>query len=133
MTANSSTAGLPTGNRKKHKITIITKLGYGFGNFIGGGALSISSAWLLFFYTTFCNLPVWQGTLIFTIGTYLDVIENPLMGFITDNFNNTRIGRKFGRRRFFILLTVPLMFWYPMLWQVGHSFTYYLVTYLIYE
>ncbi len=133
MTANSSTAGLPAGNRKKHKITIITKLGYGFGNFIGGGALSISSAWLLFFYTTFCNLPVWQGTLIFTIGTYLDVIENPLMGFITDNFNNTRIGRKFGRRRFFILLTVPLMFWYPMLWQVGHSFTYYLVTYLIYE
>lgn len=123
----------PAPARKQRKITIWTKLGYGFGNFIGGGALSISSAWLLFFYTTFCDLPVWEGTLIFTIGTYLDVIENPLMGFITDNFNNTRLGRKFGRRRFWILLTVPLMFWYPLLWQTGKSFAYYLVTYLIYE
>lgn len=123
----------PAPARKQRKITIWTKLGYGFGNFIGGGALSISSAWLLFFYTTFCDLPVWEGTLIFTIGTYLDVIENPLMGFITDNFNNTRLGRKFGRRRFWILLTVPLMFWYPLLWQTGKPFAYYLVTYLVYE
>lgn len=123
----------PAPAKKQRKITIWTKLGYGFGNFIGGGALSISSAWLLFFYTTFCDLPVWEGTLIFTIGTYLDVIENPLMGFITDNFNNTRLGRKFGRRRFWILLTVPLMFWYPLLWQTGKSFAYYLITYLIYE
>ena len=117
----------------KRKVTFWNKLGYGVGNFIGGGALSISSAWLLFFYTTFCGLPVWQGTLIFTIGTYLDVVENPLMGFITDNFNNTRLGRKFGRRRFFILISIPLMLWYPLLWQTGHSFTYYLITYLVYE
>lgn len=68
----------PAPAHKERKITIWTKLGYGFGNFIGGGALSISSAWLLFFYTTFCDLPVWEGTMIFTIGTYLDVIENPL-------------------------------------------------------
>lgn len=123
----------PAPAHKERKITIWTKLGYGFGNFIGGGALSISSAWLLFFYTTFCDLPVWEGTMIFTIGTYLDVIENPLMGFITDNFYNTRLGRKFGRRRFWILLTVPLMFWYPLLWQTGKSFAYYLITYLVYE
>ncbi|MCI1922451.1 MAG: MFS transporter [Liquorilactobacillus nagelii] len=117
----------------QRKVGLINRLGYGMGNFIGGGALSISSAWLLFFYTTYCHLPVWQATLIFAIGTYLDVIDNPIMGFVTDNFNLTKIGKKFGRRRFFILLSVPLMMFYPLLWITGRSFVYYLTTYIIYE
>lgn len=55
MAVMSTSAG---NSPKGRKITIFTKLGYGLGNFIGGGALSISSAWLLFFYTTFCSLEV---------------------------------------------------------------------------
>lgn len=52
---------------KQHKITLITRLAYGSGNLLGSGALAISGAWLLFFYTTFCNLPVVQAALIFSI------------------------------------------------------------------
>lgn len=118
---------------KKHKITLITRLAYGSGNLLGSGALAISGAWLLFFYTTFCGLPVVQAALIFSISTYLDVILNPLMGFITDNFYNNKVGRKFGRRRFFILLGIPLMLLYPALWITGMNFFYYLFTYIAFE
>lgn len=118
---------------KKRKITLLTRLAYGSGNLLGSGALAISGAWLLFFYTTFCGLPVFQAALIFSISTYLDVILNPLMGFITDNFYNTRIGKKFGRRRFFILIGIPLMIIYPLLWITGMNFFYYLFTYIMFE
>lgn len=115
------------------KVTLINRLGYGMGNFIGGGALSISSAWLMFFYTTYCGLKIWQATLIFAIGTYMDIFDNPIMGFITDNFNATKLGQKFGRRRFFIAISIPLMLFYPILWIRGQSFIYYILTYIMYE
>lgn len=116
-----------------HKVTLLTRLGFGMGNFIGGGALSISSAWLMFFYTTYCGLKIWQATLIFAIGTYMDVFDNPIMGFITDNFNATKLGQKFGRRRFFIMISIPLMLFYPLLWVRGQSYAYYIITYIVYE
>ena len=118
---------------KNKKITLIHKLAYGSGNMLGSGALAISGAWLLYFYTTFCNMSVVKATLIFSIATYLDVILNPLMGFITDSFYRTKLGRKFGRRRFFILTGIPLMLLYPMLWVKNMNFFYYLSTYILFE
>ena len=41
-------------------------------------------------------MSVVKATLIFSIATYLDVILNPLMCFITDSFYRTKLGRKFG-------------------------------------
>lgn len=81
-------------------------------NMLGSEALAISGAWLLYFYTTFCNMSVVKVTLIFSIATYLDGILNPLMGFITDSFYRTKLERKFGRRRFFILTGITLMLLY---------------------
>lgn len=115
------------------KITLLTQLSYGAGNLLGSGALAISGAWLLYFYTTFCGLSIFQATIIFSSSTYLDVVMNPLMGFITDNFYATKLGRKFGRRRFFILIGIPLMLIYPMLWVKNMNFIYYLSTYILFE
>lgn len=123
-------SGTETNNKK---ITLIHKLAYGSGNMLGSGALAISGAWLLYFYTTFCNMSVVKATLIFSIATYLDVILNPLMGFITDSFYRTKLGRKFGRRRFFILTGIPLMLLYPMLWVKNMNLFYYLTTYILFE
>lgn len=116
-----------------HKITLLTRIAYGSGNLVGSGALAISGSWLLFFFTTFCGLPVIQATLIFSIATYIDVVLNPIMGFITDNFNNTKVGRKFGRRRFFIMIGIPLMLLYPAMWITGMNFFYYLFCYEAFE
>lgn len=117
----------------KKNITALTRFSYGSGNLIGSGALAISGAWLLYFYTTFCGLSVFEATLIFSIATYLDVILNPLMGFITDNFNQSKLGKRFGRRRFFILVAIPCMVIYPLLWVNGMNFWYYLSTYILFE
>mgnify|MGYP003609580437 CR=1 FL=1 len=84
-------------------------LAYGSANLLGSGALAISGAWLMYFYTTFCGLSVVEAATIFSIASILDAISNPVMGYITDNFYNTRLGRIFGRRRFFILLGIPLV------------------------
>jgi len=127
---------LPLGRqqmKEKHKITWITQLAYGSGNLLGSGALAISGAWLLYFYTTFCGLSIVQAALIFSVSTYLDVILNPLMGFITDGFYKTRLGKRFGRRRFFIMIGIPLMLLYPLLWVKNMNFFYYLSTYILFE
>ncbi|MBP1962972.1 MFS transporter [Paenibacillus aceris] len=115
------------------KIGLRHSLAYGGGNFLGSGALAVSGAWLLYFYTTFCGLSIVQAASIFSIATFVDAISNPIMGFISDNFHKTKIGRKFGRRRFFIMLGIPLMLVYPMLWIHGFGYWYYLVTYLLFE
>ena len=91
------------------QITLRHTLGYGSANLLGSGALAISGAWLIYFYTTFCGLSVVEAAAIFSVASVLDAISNPIMGFITDNFYNTRLGRRFGRRRFFILLGLPLV------------------------
>ncbi|MCC5466333.1 MFS transporter [Pelosinus baikalensis] len=116
------------------KVTLKNIIGYASVNFLGGGAQFLISAWLMYFYTTMCNMSAVQAGLIFTVARLLDAVGNPIMGFITDNFRNTRLGRKFGRRRFFILMGIPtITIIFPLLWITGQSFTYYLIMNLIYE
>ncbi|EMO3488099.1 MFS transporter, partial [Klebsiella pneumoniae] len=109
------------------------QLAYGGGNLLGSGALAISGAWLLYFYTTFCGLTLIEASFIFSVASIIDAISNPLMGYLTDNFGKTRLGKRFGRRRFFLLIGIPLMMFYPLLWVEGLSFWYYLSTYVVFE
>ena len=109
------------------------QLAYGGGNLLGSGALAIAGIWLLYFYTTFCGLTLLEASAIFSIASIIDALSNPLMGYLSDNFGKTRLGKRFGRRRFFILLGIPLMLFYPLLWVEGFGFWYYLTTYVIFE
>ncbi len=106
---------------------------YGSANLLGSGALAISGAWLMYFYTTFCGLTLVEAASIFSVASIIDAISNPVMGYVSDNFHNTRLGRLFGRRRFFILLGVPLVLVYPLLWVSGFGFWYYMATYVLFE
>lgn len=108
-------------------------LAYGMVDFLGAGSTALTSAWLLFFYTTFCGLTATQGALIFACARFVDAIASPLMGIITDNFHKTKLGRRFGRRKFFILLGIPLVLSYMLFWISGQSFLYYLVTYVTFD
>lgn len=118
----------------ERKVTLKNIIGYASVNFLGGGAQLLISLWLMYFYTTMCNMSAVQAGLIFTVARLLDAVGNPIMGFITDNFRNTRLGRKFGRRRFFILMGIPTVaIVFPLLWITGQSFTYYLIMNLLYE
>jgi oligogalacturonide transporter len=108
-------------------------LAYGSNDFIGAGAMAVVSSWVLFFYTEICGLSPIEATSIFAIARILDAIASPLIGYVSDHFHRTRLGRIFGRRRFFILLAVPLLPCFALMWISGQSYWYYLATYVFFE
>ena len=97
---------------KTRKIGLANYLAYGAGDFLGAGTTALTAAWLLYFYTTFCGLTPIEATFIFAAARVLDAVVSPLMGFLTDNFGTTWLGKRFGRRKFFILLGIPCVFSY---------------------
>ena len=119
---------------KKRKVTIKNIIGYACINFLGSGAQALISAFLMYFYTTLCGLGAVEASLIFTVARLIDAVGNPIIGYISDNFGRTALGKKFGRRRFFILMGVPaILITFPILWTTGHSFIFYFAANLIYE
>lgn len=122
------------GERKARKVTWWNVIGYACLNFLGGGTQALSSAFLMLFYTMYCDIPAVQAGLIFTIARCIDAVGNPVMGYISDNFGRTKLGKRFGRRKFFILTAIPLvLITYPILWTPGHSFEFYVVANIFYE
>lgn len=110
-----------------------TAIGYGVTDLFGGGAFAVIGTWLLFFYTTYCGLTVLEAGSIFAIARVIDALLSPIMGYVTDNFGNTWLGKRFGRRRFFLLISSPLMFLYALIWISDMNYWYYLGTYLSIE
>lgn len=120
-------------SKKARNITVPIGLGYGLIDLMGGGAFTIIGAFLLFFYTTFAGLSPLEGASIIAIARLVDAIVSLSIGSITDNFYKTKLGKKFGRRRFFLLIGSPLMAVYALLWVTGQGYWYYLVSYLLFE
>lgn len=120
-------------SRKDRKVTLRTSVGFGLTDIMGGGAFTIIGAWLLFFYTTFVGLTPVEAASIISIARVVDAIISLFIGSLTDNFLKNKLGRKFGRRRFFLLIGSPLMLTYILLWVTGMNYWYYLFTYLLFE
>ena len=108
-------------------------LAYGSNDFLGAGAMALISGWILFFFTTFCGLTPVEAASIFAIARIFDAVASPLIGFASDHFYKTALGRRFGRRRFFILAAIPLLPSFVLMWIDGHSYYYYLVVYVFFE
>lgn len=119
--------------RKNRKVTIPVSIGYGMTDIMGGGAFTVIGAWLLFYYTTFVGLSPIQAASIVAIARIVDAIVSLFMGSFTDHFYKNFLGKKFGRRRFFLLIGAPLMLVYILLWLNGMNFWFYLAVYLAFE
>ncbi|MCR5536267.1 MAG: MFS transporter [Succinivibrio sp.] len=129
-----NTAMQSNGGYTEKRISLKNIIGYATVNFLGGGSTTLISAWLMYFYTTMCDLDAVSAALIFTSARILDALLNPVMGFITDNFYKTSLGKRFGRRRFFILLGVPsILVVFPAMWLPGMSLAYYWFINFMYE
>lgn len=116
------------------KINIWRSLGFGIGDFVGGGGQTIIGAWMLFFYTTYCNMSAVQGALILSIARIVDAFVSLMMGTVTDNFYRFKLGRRFGRRHFFILISAPLLLvFFTAIWVSNMGFWYYLTVYLAFD
>ncbi|MDA5483261.1 MFS transporter [Yersinia intermedia] len=120
-------------SRTNKKITIPVSIGYGITDIMGGGAFTVIGAWLLFFYTTFVGLSPVEAASIVAIARIVDAVVSLFMGSFTDHFYKTYLGKKFGRRRFFLLIGAPLMLVYALLWVDGMNFGFYLAVYLAFE
>lgn len=113
------------------KIGILRAIGFGTFSFFSISMQGMVSAWLLFFYTTFCGLSAAQGASIFLIGRVADAIASLFMGHVSDQVYKLEIGRKFGRRHLFILAAAPSVLFAMTMWISGMNYWYYLITYLI--
>lgn len=118
----------------KRKITFMNMIGYACINFLGSGSQAIISAFLMFFYTSFCDIGPAKAGMIFTITRLMDAVLNPLVGSMSDNFGKTAMGKRFGRRRSFTLIGIPLcLIIFPTLWTTGHSYAFYFCLNLVWE
>ena len=114
----------------KRKVTLWTAICYGLTDFSSGGAQAVQSAWMLYFFTSFCNLSATQGASIITIGSWVTAVFGLVAGGITDNFYHTKLGKIFGRRHFFLIFGSPLILSYICLWFGGLNYWYYFFVYL---
>jgi oligogalacturonide transporter len=90
---------------QNEKLSLKTKIGYGLGDLYGGGAFIILGTYYLHFLTDVVKIaPVLAG-LIIMISKIWDAVTDPLMGMISD-----RTRTRFGRRRPYFLLGIPLIF-----------------------
>lgn len=115
------------------EVTIGRSLAYGLTDVMGGAAFTIVGAFLLYFFTTFAGLTAVEGAAIIGIARIVDAITSLVMGSLTDNFYKTKLGKRFGRRHFWLLIGSPLMLEYVLMWVTGMNFWYYLIVYLLFE
>lgn len=108
-------------------------IAYGANDILGAGSMAVISAWVLIFYTQFCGLSAGQAALIFAVARILDAVASPLIGHLSDHFDKYALGRRFGRRRFFVLAAIPLLPSFALMWLPGQEFLYYLITYVLFE
>lgn len=106
---------------------------WGSGDLVGAGLTAVTSGWLIYFYTTFCDISAGAAGLLFAISRFFDAFTCPLIGYISDNLRNTWVGRKIGRRKIFLLIAIPLLPSFALMWVNGQTFLYYLLTYLFFE
>ncbi len=113
--------------------TWINYWGWGSGDMLGAGAQAVITGWLFYFFTTFCGLSAVDAGLILGLPRLLEAITCPLIGYVSDNLRHTWVGRKIGRRKLFLLITIPLLPSFALIFRTGHTFTYYLLVFIFFE
>src|SRR5512147_894200 len=90
---------------RSEKLTFWQKLGYGVGDFYGGGAGTLISFFYLVFLTDVVRISPGLAGVVILVSKIYDAITDPFEGVISDH---TRT--KLGRRRPYLLAGIPLVF-----------------------
>ncbi len=115
------------------KPTWITYGAWGSGDMLGAGAQAVVTGWLAYFFITFCGLSPVETGLILGLPRLLEAITCPLIGYVSDNLRHTWVGRRIGRRKIFLIVTIPLLPAFALIFVTGQTFVYYLVTFVFFE
>jgi Na+/melibiose symporter-like transporter len=100
------------------------------------GSGGLIGSWLLYFLTTFGGVNPGVAAVIISIRLFVDMIWAPVVAVISDNFYRFAIGRKFGRRRFFMIFCIPTSIAFTLMWipmSEGWSWLYYLVAFIVFD
>lgn len=115
------------------KPTWLTYWSWGSGDMLGAGAQAVITGWLAYFFITFCGLSPIETGLILGLPRLLEAITCPLIGYVSDNLRHTWIGRRIGRRKIFLIATIPLLPAFALIFVTGQTFAYYLTTFIFFE
>lgn len=120
-------AETPAGTRR---ITIWNGIGFGIGDIFGGGSGALTGTYLTLFLTTYGGLQIAEATSVQGISTVISAVTAIIIGALSDRFLRYRVGRRFGRRRFFLLLGAPLLLLGIAMWLPGLSYWVYFFSFL---
>lgn len=100
----------------EEKLSFKTKFGFSGGEYGSAVIFMVANFWLLLFMTDVVGIPAAAAGVVFMIGRAFDAINDPIMGYISDNTRS-----KWGRRRpymfvggIFLLATMVLLFTNPV-------------------
>lgn len=115
------------------KINVWRGIGFGLTDLMGGGWNNIVSGVIFVFVMSNGISPALAGA-ITGIGRIFDAIFSLFFGAITDGFYRNKLGQKFGRRHFFILLGgILFAIVFPLFWVKTTNWVYYLLVYISIE
>ena len=103
--ANATTATATADTKLPWRV----KLGYGTIG-LANIANVMLVTWQLYFFTTFAGLNVAVAGIIISAGQIVAAFMAPVWGYVSDRLYDTALGRRFGRRKATLLLTIPGLF-----------------------
>lgn len=119
------------GTAARRNITMPQALGFGIGDFFGGGQLTLITTYLSLFWTRFCGMDIATSQSVIGMSALVSAVAALLFGVLDDNLYRYDVGLRFGRRRFLLMLTAPLLLFGVFLWIPGQPFAVYVVTYVL--
>ncbi|MDE3316210.1 MFS transporter [Lacticaseibacillus zeae] len=123
------------------EINVKRGVAYGLTDLMGGGWNNIVSGVIFAYLTLSVGLNPAMAGAITGVARIFDAIFSLVFGTVTDGFYKTKLGKKYGRRHFWMLVGLVgfavsfLSFWVPAtaIFGPGHDFIYYLVVYTLTE
>nr|WP_240541951.1 MFS transporter [Bifidobacterium simiarum] len=118
--------------RATRKINLANAVGYGIADCYGGGGPTLTGTYLAVFWTHFCGFDISTAQGIIGGAAVASAVCAILFGLLSERFYLFRLGRRFGRRRFFIMLCSPLVLVTLLMWVPGLPKPVYFAMYVLY-
>lgn len=123
-------------NKAEGVIGFHRALGIGSWDMFNGGTGGLIGSWLLYFMTSFGGVNPGLAALLISARLVIDMFWAPAVAVISDNFYRFALGRKYGRRRFFLIFAIPTSVAFAAMWipmAGGLSWLYYLVSFILFD
>ncbi|NMM99445.1 melibiose carrier protein [Bifidobacterium sp. DSM 109958] len=116
---------------RPHGVTFAQSVGFGLGDFYGGGQTTLTATYLSLFWTRFCGLDIQTAQGIIGGCTALSALFALFFGALSDNLYRFSVGRRFGRRRLLLLVMSPSLLIGIVLWIPGLHPGVYCMAYVV--